>query len=548
MFDFKKKKKVLLLTSPCMRPFVEMPYLSVPLLAGQLKKAGYKTKCHDFTLDFFIDISNIKYIKKTYKKLKEIEKKYNKFNDMEFKRAYRLYRYLCLYYKKNKKFKKKHMGRIIHFALLPYNYIIQNYYINKVGFNSIYNFCFNREINFYIDYLEKKIDKLVKPYDIICISKFPDYDLIGIFTLACMIKEKYKDKKIVLGGCTFGPIAQELKQHPRIFDLFCDYILIQDGEVSIVELVDFISGKTSDITKVSNLIYKNEKNEVIENPEYTKIDINKIAYSDYSDFNFKKYSSKAPAISVNLSKGCYWGKCRFCTFSTYRNFQLKTIKNAVDELEHYIKKYKIKSVQFTDDAIFPKYYTQLADEIIKRKLKFNFSSFAIFDSNFTYEIFEKLKQAGATKLVWGLETHSKKVFDIVNKSGCFEKRAEILKNAKKAGIINSVNVIEGLPGETFTELLETVKFIYDNADYIDALSLHKFEMQPDAEFTMNPEKYGLKILGKNDFALRYSFDYTYETGVNEYNSFLRYYSSRDRKAGLKEIVTDYLSYFAPELL
>ena len=76
-------------------------------------------------------------------------------------------------------------------------------------------------------------------------------------------------------------------------------------------------------------IVKNKENEIIINPELSKVKINDLAYADYSDCDFNKYIEKEPFISIMLSKGCYWGKCKFCTYSRETPFQIKTIDNAI---------------------------------------------------------------------------------------------------------------------------------------------------------------------------------------------------------------------------
>ena len=54
------KKKCLLIFPPLAHP--AQPYLSVPLLAGQLKKEGFDVSSRDLNVEFFNDILDKKYI------------------------------------------------------------------------------------------------------------------------------------------------------------------------------------------------------------------------------------------------------------------------------------------------------------------------------------------------------------------------------------------------------------------------------------------------------------------------------------------------------
>ena len=542
-----------MLTAPSMSYVTTLPYAAIPLLSAQLKKAGYEVFSRDLSIEFFRDISTPKAIKKSYNKIIKIKKKTKTANNEEFQKLKQIYSYLLGTFREKRATKAYQKKVLLGFTLYPYKHKANIANANgKFNINSIYEYCANKDINFYITYLEEKIKKLPNSYDIICLSKIPDYDLNGILTLARLLKRKYKDKKIIIGGYWFSSIIEELKNHPRFFDDFCHFVMTGDGENALVELVKHLNGEL-DIMEVSNVMYKNEKNEIIHNKKSSQININELEFPDYSDYDFSNYESESPMISMFFSKGCYWGKCKFCTYNNGKNFQIKTIDNAIKEIKLYTENYGIKHIHFCDDAIKPQYYNKLANAIIKNNIKITFESFAILDDDFSYEILKNCKDAGLSKLVWGLETNSKKVFDIANKSGCFDKRSEILMNSHNAGIYNQVNVIEGLPGENIEDLIQTVKFIHDNLEYIDTLSIQKFQLRVGSEFCDKAEEYGLIKKGKNDFSLYYKFDYQ-DSNLTEENSFINFLgtptnnSTTYDKDFLREATKKYLEKFAPELL
>ena len=65
-----KKSKILFLFPPVASPV--SPYLSTPLLAGQLKNAGFDVTCLDLSVEFFDYILNKEFLLNTYNKAKEI--------------------------------------------------------------------------------------------------------------------------------------------------------------------------------------------------------------------------------------------------------------------------------------------------------------------------------------------------------------------------------------------------------------------------------------------------------------------------------------------
>lgn len=440
------------------------------------------------------------------------------------------------------------INEAICLALLPY--ICDGKFYN-LSYKNLKEQCLDDENNFFIHYLKKKIKKFPKDIDLICISNLPSYSQYPTLTLARLLKERFPDSKIVMGGDWISRVSDNIMGIPDFFNVFCDYILPFDGEVSIVELAKYID-KQLDINSVSNLIYLNKNNTVLKNKELSQININTLEKPDYDDYDFYKYFSK-PGISMSFSKGCYWGKCKFCSFPNGKGFQIKSIDNAIDELKFYIKKYAVKEFYFVDDCISPKYYNDLAQAIINNGLEIYFSSFAIMDKNFTPELFAKLKKAGLWRLNWGFETNSKNLFEISNKSGCFDKRSDILQASHRAGIINKINIIDELPQEKFLDVIDTVKFLQENLEFIDVFAVHKFRLTKNTEFSLNPNLYDIKIDNIEDFSLDYNYHKTidepfshvhlrefYEQLINES---LKYRHPADGQFILKILVESYLKKY-----
>lgn len=580
------KINILLLCSPSFYPIVSHPYLSLPLLSGQLKRAGYNTCCKDLSLEFFNDLFSYDLLDESLNKIYENFDKYtpefyekvknsNEYSDFELKSIkHKTEKFLR--YKNNNIIEKlynnikKHIDNnsfinneklyknALFFHTLPYIYD-KSYSSNNYDFIS--TFAFDKNNNFFIDYLSKKILTLPQNPNLIMISKSPDFQIYHFFTLCGLLKKHYINAKIVMGGSWFPFIKDSLFNYPDIFDKFCDFALVGNGENSVVELAEYVSG-LRDKKTVSNLLYKNENGIVIQNEEFTNVNLNKLAYADYDDFDFSKYQSEKRTVSMNFSKGCYWGKCNFCSFSHNVKLKLKTVSYVIDEIKYYIDKYKIENIYLVDDSIMPAYYSKFADAILENNIKVNIESFAMMDKGFTYDLFVKMRKAGVFSLVFGMDTHSEKVYRIANKGGDFEYHSQIIKDAHNAGIYTQLNVIEGLPGENFEDLLQTVKFLNDNVDYIDKYMISRFYIPTVCGFADNPDLYGLTLLPKEDFSDRYLYKKD-NSDINISNSFYyfeeKYYDKNIErfeknniqpcsKEVLREVCHEYLKLYSPYLL
>jgi hypothetical protein len=118
------------------------------------------------------------------------------------------------------------------------------------------------------------------------------------------------------------------------------------------------------------------------------------------------------------------------------------------------------------------------------------ASFINIDEN----LLEKMKNAGAIKLTWGVESASPKMLKYINKNTNLDKISKFLKYSDNLGITNHIELIAGLPYETEEDINITVNFIKENSNYIDIYTLNSFYLYPNSYFFINSEKFGIRII------------------------------------------------------
>ena len=375
-----------------------------------------------------------------------------------------------LFYDPEKLYRAKDVVKsALQIASLPYvpaRIQIDNYIANPV---MTYDFadtdfqCREPKLNMFVPYFEKKL----AAYD------FSSYDLIGIsvtdlsqvvpgLTLAKMLKQQVR-AKICLGGNYIYKIAGELKKLPQIFRDYCDFLLLGDGEATIVELARYLDG-TRKVDDVHSLVYRDAQGVICQSASAPALQLDAMAYPDFTTYDFSKYFSPETVIPVQLGKGCYWGKCTFCDFYTgQQKFDLKSVVRAVDEVAYLSQKYHSPYFNFVDECIPPKFYHAFAKEVIKRGLKIYFYSFARLEKQFTRDVLKDLYQAGARFFMWGYEAESERVMKLMNKGIDVKHRKQILKDAADVGLWNLCTFLLGYPTETAEELQSTIDVIYDDS-------------------------------------------------------------------------------------
>ena len=300
--------------------------------------------------------------------------------------------------------------------------------------------------------------------------------LVSVFTLASLLKEK-TDAKIVLGGNYATQIYEDMMKYDEIFDSYFDFVLIGDGEHSLPKLCSYLDGRCN-LSDVPNIVYRSENKIVSTGFNCDSIDMDELAYPDFSDYDLSLYFTPDPTFPMQLSKGCYWGKCSFCDYAYgQQGYCPKHIGRIIKEIRHYVKTYRASKFIFVDEAIPPKFYNLLATAIIEAGLKINFYSFARLESGFTPEVLANLYKAGARLFLWGYECESPRIMELMNKGIDVEKRIDILTDARNAGIWNNGLFIFGYPTETLDEIKQTMDVIRNNRHIIPSCTLSNFALK-----------------------------------------------------------------------
>ncbi len=543
----KSKIKVLLTFPPFC--FINTPYPSVPVLLGQLKAAGIDAKGVDFNLEFFKEKLNPEGIKdamdKAEKFVESLPDKYKKMSSRssEYRELSKDEKILVLKKEKYNYFKQRQRAKIansykyvntamnalrteefynpeslyksykiiydaISILFLPYAPTkIEKLYYNyenelyKNNYEDIKEQTYKTEINPFIEFFTKKIED----------GYFDEYDLVGIsipslsqivpgFTLARLLKEK--GKKVCLGGNLLTRFEDTLSKNKDIFEKFCDYILLGEGEESIVSLTKAVDG-AQNFDDVSGLMFI-QNNKIKTNP-VSKISLDEVAPISFEGYDLSGYLTPEIVLSLQISKGCYWNKCVFCDLHYGKPYYyILSAQKAVDVIEDIYNRYNIRFFEFEDEALPPAFCKEFAEEIMKRKLNVRYSSYLRLEKEFDKSLLSLMFKSGYTRALWGYEASSERVMTLMNKGINTKTRHEILKNADSQGIWNHVSFIYAFPTETIEEIKQTIEYLINNLDIIHSYQMMPFVYTKFCKILGSNEEYGItKCIDKGDFQPNY---------------------------------------------
>ncbi len=544
--------KTLLIMPPQWYPM--NPYLSLAQLIGQLKAKGYEAEAWDVNIEFFNDILKSDKVQYYAEKAKGFLKEFGaevvknnysaeKFSEYTPEIKTKLARFQMIneylgknagrvvetaenieeavsvmkdrekFYDPEMHFKAKDIIKdaleIISLHILPSRIMLDNYIATpfySYDYADIKTQCYDKNLNMFIEYYEEKLkDVSFDGIDLIGISVCDLSQVIPGLTLARMLKERC-NAHITLGGNYIYKIREDLRKIPEFFELFCDSLQIGDGEISIVSLCEYIEGKREK-KDVFSFVYKDEEGKILYTGDAPLLNMDEIEFPSFDGYDFSAYFSADIVMPVQLSKGCYWGKCTFCDFYTGQQcFDIKSVNRAVDEVEHLIDKYGYRHFAFVDEAVPPKYYNEFAKELIRRNIKINFYSFARLEKGFTPEVLKNLYDAGACFFAWGYEAHSPRIMKLLNKGVDLDYRLPLLESAKAVGLWNHCTFLFSYPSETEEETQATKDLIW-NRDLINSCTPSNFALKKNAILHSEAEEMGIKnIINNGDFHVSCNYE------------------------------------------
>jgi len=528
------------------------PHFALPQLLGQFDGTDYNAKALDLNIDFYNKILTKGYLKNALKEgtdllpvLKENIKKYfvkdKKLEEYTFEQQNEIAKASMIdtllkkhgsYLKsiplfidksvevmKSKKlyFNPKLFISAMNNINIALDICSMPYYPTRINFTSYSNellnldfekikyYVFDNSTNIFRKYFESVLDKIKQENaEYIGISINSSSQIIAGLTLSNMLK-KETNAHINIGGNHFGRVTDTLEKYPEFFELFCDSLLVEEGEAPVIELARYINGEIP-IESVPNLMYLKD-NKVQFNAKIEPKKLNELKPPSLEGYDLTAYFTPEIVMPFPTSRGCYWRKCSFCDHDFGMYYNIKNLDKLVEEIKIFKNKYNINKFEFIDEAISPSYMEAMSKRFIEEGLDVQFFCDARLEDGFTKNLCELAYKAGLRMVLWGFESGSRKIMELINKGIDIDNRLMILRDAREAGIYNFAFIFFGFPAETKEDALKTIDIICDNTDIINSYGKSVFTMGKHTKLREAPEKYG--VIGETKQIAEFSPTYEY---------------------------------------
>lgn len=306
-------------------------------------------------------------------------------------------------------------------------------------------------------------------------------DLIGItifsycYSFAYSLIRKIKEIThipIVAGGAHVSAIGKKI-----LGDAGIDFAVKQEGEFTLLELLNEFKKKDPDFSRIKGLIWRNKDANIFENASRDLIiDLDSLPFPDYDIFGIDRYVCyKQKTLPLITSRGCPFG-CNYCSvrLSMGQRFRARSAKNVFTELKYFYER-GWRSFDFNDDCftLDNQRAQEICDLIISNKLGIRFQLYnGIRVDTVNPALLKKMRLAGCYFISYGCEAGNDKVLKAIKKGITLQQVRDAVIWARDAGINNAVNFIIGHKEETYQDALDTINFAKSlPADFVNFYNL-----------------------------------------------------------------------------
>jgi len=461
--------------------YPNQPYLSVPLITGILRDKGYYVYQKDINLSFYDNLlskNEIKYQYDIYKKNKSsISQNQQLLLDLEkflTNNTEKIKQKIRDYISYKDKDYVDNLFSDLELALKLYTLNYPDVEISLGGFK--YNFdSFNIEevekyillennlFKYYFEKYELK-DILFQDIDVLAIGITTPEQLLPCFVLSDLIKKHNHKIKVLLGGDYLSRVYETIISSNLLKSLF-DFILIGNVEKTIIDFF-YALNNNIDLHNVPSLIW-NENGETIRNPINENFNYSNIVYPDFNGLDLKKYFSPSLTLPIEVSKGCFWGKCNFCEIKGKKYIQ-KNAEQVIEEINYQNSSFGNTYFSFVSSSPSPKLLYEISS-LIKGK-DYKWSSFIRPEKYINYDFAKTLYDGGCRLLFIGIESGSQNILDLMNKGNDINDIINVIDALSKAGIKLHGYFMFGYSGENKSDIEHTIEFINKNINQFNSVS------------------------------------------------------------------------------
>lgn len=276
-------------------------------------------------------------------------------------------------------------------------------------------------------------------------------------------------------GCTVIVCGADATDHPAEYlAAGADFVLRGEGEVTLGELVDQLSGRTLEhLAETPGLAYRVParagESLVITSPRDDIRDLDSLPFPAWDLVDIERYRKiwleRHGYFSMNLAttRGCPF-HCNWCAKPIWgQRYHSRSPENAAAEVAWLKEVYSPDHLWIVDDifGLRPGWVQRFADLLEEKGVKIPFKCLNRVDLLLREGEIEALRRAGCHTAWVGAESGAQHILEAMDKGTRVEQIYEAARRLREAGIRVGFFLQFGYPGESWEDILKTMKMVWE---------------------------------------------------------------------------------------
>jgi anaerobic magnesium-protoporphyrin IX monomethyl ester cyclase len=282
------------------------------------------------------------------------------------------------------------------------------------------------------------------------------------FTMAGMARAR---------GCVVIAAGSDAGDHHAAYlRAGADYVLIGEGEETLAELIDHLTGRAGgQLQHIQGLAYTRDGQPHLTAPRPVIRDVDSLPLPAWDLVDIERYraawSGRHGYYSMNMAttRGCPY-HCNWCAKPIWgQRYHSRAPETVAAEIRLLRDTYAPDHIWFVDDimGLMPGWWARFADAVAAQEARLPFKCLSRADLLLRGDDVTHLARAGADIVWMGAESGSQRVLDAMEKGTTVEQIYEATRRLRSAGVRVGFFLQFGYPGETREDIERTLQMVRD---------------------------------------------------------------------------------------
>ncbi|MAE69459.1 MAG: hypothetical protein CME06_03200 [Gemmatimonadetes bacterium] len=240
-----------------------------------------------------------------------------------------------------------------------------------------------------------------------------------------------------------------------------DYVIQGDAEETIVELCDVVRGRRTPDT-VRGLVWRRDGDIVVNSRRALPDHLDHVPFPDYDAIDIRRYKPAigsykyVPSVNMMTERGC-GSSCSFC--HSANSLRKRSVDDVIAEIEWLRGRFGVRHLLFFTETFTAdrEFVLEYCSKLRERSIRIAWTCNSRVDT-IDEELLGIMRDAGCWRLQFGAESGVQKQLDTIHKGVSLEQIRRGIEMTRRAKIESFVSFMFGIPGESYGEGLETIRF------------------------------------------------------------------------------------------